>query len=192
MYTGAKSIFKVARRVTIQSGEYAFELDKERKLGMITPVWAPGLPSTPGWTTMRLELVDKSQFNVLKDQLLESRSTVLLFLRKLNKLVVDDGTTFNSTKSITGNIINLTTRITSRGAGEQLVSDRYLRVARDIPAARDDEKRQGQTSTAIILAFPLNPDDEPLSTPSQMVYAFLPLRQAGFRVSLACSIPLQF
>jgi len=182
LYAGAKSIFKVARRVTIRSREYAFELDKERQLGMITPVWVSGLPSTPGWTNMRLELVDKNQFNILKTQLLDIRSTVLLFLRKLNILVVDDGTTFHSTKSVTGSIISLDTRTTASSAWSRLASKRYLRVPHSIAAARDDEKRQGQTSTAIILAFPLGPNDEPLSAPYEMVYAFLPLRQAGFRV----------
>ncbi|KAH7102306.1 hypothetical protein BKA62DRAFT_699996 [Auriculariales sp. MPI-PUGE-AT-0066] len=183
-FIGAKSIFKVAKRVTIQSKGYSFELDRDRLLGMITPYWRTDLGPDSGWTTMRLELIDDEQFSVLQSQLFEIRHTVLLFLRKLAKLTIDDGAIFSASKTLEGNVIQLETTISSAGHRATTTIHRYLRVAQTIAIAEDADKRAGQKHTEIILAFPLNTKNEPISQPGQMVHAFLPLRSVGFRFLL--------
>ncbi|KAH7102352.1 hypothetical protein BKA62DRAFT_769784 [Auriculariales sp. MPI-PUGE-AT-0066] len=182
---GAKSIFKVAKRVTIQSKGYSFELNRDRLLGMITPYWRTDLGPDSGWTTMRLELIDDEQFSVLQSQLFEIRHTVLLFLRKLAKLTIDDGAIFSASKTLKGTLMQLETTISSAGGHRATTTiHRYLRVAQTIAIAEDADKRAGQKNTEIILAFPLNTKNEPISHPGQMVHAFLPLRSVGFRFLL--------
>ncbi|KAH7102353.1 hypothetical protein BKA62DRAFT_700136 [Auriculariales sp. MPI-PUGE-AT-0066] len=160
----AKSVFKVAKRITIQSKGYSFELDRDRLLGTITPVWCADLRGDPGWTTMRLELVDNHQFAILKAQLVKIRQTALLFSRKLARLTIDDGAIFLASKTVDGSLVQLETTIPSAGrrAATTPTFHRYLRVAH-------------------YSSLPLGSTGEPLSEPNRMVHAFFPLRSVGFR-----------
>lgn len=136
---------------------------------------------------MRLELVDTQQFAILQSQLNEIRQSVLLFLRKLARLSIDDGTTFSAIRTSHKNILQLNTQTSASARYPRSITNtvnRYLSVAHTISAAADDEKRSGQTKTEIVLAFPLTSDDQPLSSTTEMVYAFLPLRSVGLRVGV--------
>lgn len=45
-----------------------------------------------------------------------------------------------------------------------------------------DPKREGRSSSEVLLAFPIGPEGEPWIA-AQKVYAFLPIRDYGFKVS---------
>jgi hypothetical protein len=61
---------------------------------------------------------------------------------------------------------------------------RYIVTDHDVSELPTEEKRPGVSKSKIILAFPTN-DGEP---EPQQVYAFLPIRDFGFRVSCRFSI----
>ncbi|KZV84329.1 hypothetical protein EXIGLDRAFT_842290 [Exidia glandulosa HHB12029] len=173
---GAKSMFKVARTVSVHSNGFHFVLDRDQELGMISPQWLSNASNRPGWTLMRLDFCDNQQFTSVKTQLVHVRDSVLLFLDKLSRLTVDDGAPhpFTVSRTVRGNLVTITT------AHDKISHRRYVRVAQTIPAYGSEPKRVGAQSTEIILAFPLNKSGQPLAQ-SQMVHAFLPMRSYGFK-----------
>ncbi|EJD42202.1 hypothetical protein AURDEDRAFT_152983 [Auricularia subglabra TFB-10046 SS5] len=167
---GAKSIFQVARKVFVQSRGYSFVLDRDEELGMISPHWTE-LAVLPGWTRMTLEFCDEKQYYIVKAQLEHVRMTVLLFMRRLAHLHIDDGTVFAASRKIDGDVVT----ITVPGAP----SWNFLRVSQIVPAYPYEPKRAHCVSTEVSLAFPLDQAGQPWIS-WQLVYAFLPLRAAGF------------
>jgi hypothetical protein len=180
---GYKSVFKIADVVWILSGHYSFKFDKIGKLGMIAPIWTK-FPEArlPGFTSMCLQLTRDCDTRELLDELKSMDPRLLIFLRKLRQLnIVDKSGTVSrklsredclSTKE-TGNIIRLL---------DNLDSMSYKIVQYPISGLPSDPKRPGCSESEILLAFPVGEDKEPLIS-SQKVYAFLPIRDYGFKVS---------
>jgi len=179
-YPGAKSMFKVATKVTVQSRGYSFVLDREKELGMISPIWEPrAVPiDREEWTGMNLYFGPNQPFNDLKAQLLEIRDTILLFLPKLSIFKVTiDGSVFSVERGEIDNRVSL--RMT---AGNRSTTKSFMRVAKSIRMQVSDPKREGQADTEVVLAFPLKDDGQPDVTTQPNVHAFLPLRRVGFKV----------
>lgn len=174
---GAKSMFKVANTVAVHSNGFRFILDRDQELGMISPQWVSG-PSLnlSGWTRIHLQFCDNSQYNTVKKQLAEVREHVLLFMRRLSRMTIDDGSglPFSISRVIDGNRLIVTT------VHGKTTYRRYIRIAQTIPAYRLEPKREHAQTTEVVLAFPLDGNDYPLAEP-QMVHAFLPMRSYGFR-----------
>ncbi|EJD42159.1 hypothetical protein AURDEDRAFT_186149 [Auricularia subglabra TFB-10046 SS5] len=172
---GAKAMFKVANKVHVHSLGYHFVLDREAELGMISPQWSSEVLNEPGWTLMRLDFCDGSQFSVVQAQLQHVRDTVLLFMRRLSRFKIDDGEQFSVSRSTDGNICTIRTKI-----GDSVSRKPYLRVSRRVAAFPQEPKRENVDTTEIVLAFPLDEDLRPVIA-KQMVHAFLPMRSVGFK-----------
>jgi len=183
---GAKSMFKVATKVTVQSRGYSFVLDREKELGMISPIWEPrAVPiGREEWTGINLYFGPNKPFDDLKAQLLEIKDTILLFLDKLSVFKVNiDGSIFAVQRGQTGNCMTLRT-----SSGNTSTTKSFVRVAKTIKMQVSDPKREGQVDTEVIFAFPLKDDGQPDVHTLPNVHAFLPLRRVGFKVSTFSSL----
>ncbi|KIW93628.1 uncharacterized protein Z519_06233 [Cladophialophora bantiana CBS 173.52] len=179
---GFKSVFKAADVVWISSNCYTFKFDKKQVLGMIAPIWEPfPEPSTPLMTSMLLQLSpDFDEARLLSD-LREFDPRMLMFLRRLRTVKItirDGGLTWQTTLSKTVSTSHGETAIELNRDGAVM---KYLvssHSARNLPV---EPKRPGASESQILLAFP-DVVDQPLT--SQKVYAFLPVRDYGFKFLL--------
>ncbi len=188
---GFKSVFKVASSVHISSGPWSFRFDSIEPLGMIAPILESFPPEeiVPGQTQMILDLKGKAEAVEIDIDLENIPHQLLIFLRKLRKITIfkplkrkrfmsqrieHDGNTG-------GEIIDLSTGI---GWNSVFVtSQKYIIVRdtqKDLP---DEERRPGVKETEIVLAFPVEDDTTPVIK-SQYTYAYLPIDDYGFKVSI--------
>jgi hypothetical protein len=178
---GFKSVFKIADVVWIQSGHYSFKFDRHTTCGMIAPIWAQfPYESKAGFTSMCLQLASHCDTMELLIDLVYLDSRLLIFLRRLREI--------NITVDETVRKLRREDRITS--AGEELITlqeqdsgGRTYKIihhlAKNLPF---DPKRPDCNQSEILLAFPLDEFNQP-QIESQNVYAFLPIRDYGFKVS---------
>jgi hypothetical protein len=182
---GFKSVFKVSDIVWIRSGHYSFRFDKSQRLGMIAPIWGTfPAKNLPGFTSIILELSTDCDTSELIREIKILDPRLLIFLQKLKRFDItinEDGnlpwqTSLQRRDEPSGNI------------GEQLVtlyqkSNRLLyRIFRlQVTNLPHDPKRSGLRQSELLLAFPLSDSNKP-KIESQNVYAFLPIRDYGFKV----------
>ncbi|KAE8452297.1 hypothetical protein EG329_000997 [Mollisiaceae sp. DMI_Dod_QoI] len=189
---GFKSVFKVAKKVHIQSGPFSFSFEHTKDsgddgLGMITPIdeLYDKLPEGVG-TRLTLTLLDPSSFEQRAKDLRTVPNTLLLFLTKLNALYINIYPQNESSTKLryisptmpdpNMKVITITTTVD----GDSTESSEYFYVAkRRIKNLPHDEARKHTSESTIVLAFPITKDSEPIVN-QQHVYAFLPLRLAGF------------
>ncbi|CZR50455.1 uncharacterized protein PAC_00327 [Phialocephala subalpina] len=180
---GFKSVFKIADFVWIHSGHYSFMFDKNTKLGMITPIWtAFPCPPKAGYTSMYLQLTDDCNVRELLNEIKSLDPRLLIFLRKLREVNI----TFHEEASLTWET-KLTCQNVGTTNGEELVKlhqdedCRLYKIIRhsilDLPP---EPKRPNCYESQIFLAFLLG-EFEGTSMASQNVYAFLPIRDYGFK-----------
>ena len=67
--------------------------------------------------------------------------------------------------------------------GNEVTESRYRVFEKDVHDLPSDDARQSNDSATVVLAFPVDDKYSPLILPREDVFAFLPLRQAGFKVS---------
>jgi hypothetical protein len=182
---GFKSVFKIADVVWIQSGYYSFKFDKYAKLGMIAPIWTP-FPHQrkPGYTSMYLQLAEDCDTSELVNDVKSLDPRLLIFLRKLREISITVEETPASTWKTTLKCQNVETT-----EGEELISllqdedsRSYKIIRHPVSGLPSEPKRPGCHDSEILLAFPLDKFEGPLIA-SQNVYAFLPIRDYGFKVS---------
>jgi hypothetical protein len=181
---GFKSVFKIADVVWIQSGHYSFKFDKYAKLGMIAPIWTP-FPYQPkaGYTSMYLQLAEDCNTSELVNDVKSLDPRLLIFLRKLREInITVQQMPFAMWKT------TLRCQDVEAKEGEELVSllqngdsRSYKIIRHPISGLPPEPKRPDCHESEILLAFPLDKLSEPLIV-SQNVYAFLPIRDYGFKV----------
>jgi hypothetical protein len=161
--------------------------DKNQKLGMIAPIWAD-FPekALQGFTSILLQLSNGYDERELLHEIRSLDARLLVFLRKLRQvnLSIFDGDTQSWTKTLS--------RHDEKCAPNQqyqlmklqnnLNSQRYAITRFSVLDMPSESKRTGCNQTEIILAFPFLDSNEAILEPQQ-VYAFLPIRDYGFKVS---------
>jgi HSP90 family molecular chaperone len=197
---GFKSVFRVAHKVHIQSGffSFAFEYRIERDatgLEMVTPIVQEhaDLPNGVG-TRISLDVLENYDMEDLFQQFEELPSTLLLFLRKLKVLEF-------RLKRSQNHVVKTSYRLESdpdskwltvhKRAGSESTEVRFMTFRETITDMPEDKFRMFKRSedselerisnAEVVLAFPVDEDDEPIIE-DQDVFAFLPLRPAGFKV----------
>lgn len=193
---GFKSIFKVAYKVLIQSNDYTFSFNHRKGdsgMGMICPEWEPDvLPLDQGVTRMTLFLHEDeqtgNQADDIRDQFKDLHEEMLLFLKNLKKITVrnfDDSNHLESTKTyqvISGSDSRKETEVTTERGDKTQSLKSYFHVtkyvATDLP--RSDTRDYAQAE--IVIAFPMTQNSVPIEF-EESVFAFLPLCDAGFKVS---------
>jgi hypothetical protein len=213
---GFKSVFMVAWKALIQSGDFSFHFQHKKGdsgMGMISPVWEDVEGDsddeiTEPLTRITLFLHESMQDDAMettRQQFKEIESTFLMFLRRLKRIDVtmydenDDQISF-TTYSIghqPENRVELKTEILENGETE-LYSKRFhltkhmakgLAKSENRIYSSDETSRRAFETAEVILAFPLDDNDRPIIK-SQQAFAFLPIREMGFSVEWSTSIQI--
>ncbi|KAK1753770.1 hypothetical protein QBC47DRAFT_303960 [Echria macrotheca] len=208
---GFKSVFMAADSVHVQSGHFCFRFDHkagDSGIGMITPIWEDSVPSVGDrCTRITLDLRETGssqdrarRIRDIHEQLDDIHDTILLFMRKIQKLEIrffDQGIgeangpvkviTHSIERSGTGVICRKHTALLGRGAQTDI---RHYHVT-DLPvtglagsqhrASSDSEgPSQVVSRSSVVLAFPLTAESVPVLE-NQWLFAFLPVKQMGFK-----------
>lgn len=207
---GFKSVFMVAWKVYVQSGDFSFYFQHkmgDSGMGMISPIWEDteevlARPLTR--ITLFLhdagsnETLDRQQETALA-QFRELQATFLLFMKNLKRIEVTmydsndvqvSSTTF-SMEHQSRNRVELKRRTTEDGNIREH-RQRY-HITKDTASGLPRSENRTYTATElsneayanadVVLAFPLRPDSVPI-VEAQDVFAFLPIRNMGFPVEL--------
>jgi hypothetical protein len=171
-------------------------------MGMISPIWEDAMDGPPsGITRIRLFLTHNMTHAInqsIMQQIEDIQATHLLFMRNIRCIKItcldDEGvvtsSTRYSTRQITPNRISVTKE--KDGSPEELANYHVTKhIARNL--VRNENRKYSEaeeaartwSSSEVVLAFPL---DDSWSDPvikSQQIFAFLPIRSMGFKVSHA-------
>ena len=205
---GFKSVFMVAWKVHIQSGDFSFYFQHkmgDSGMGMISPIWEDteevlARPLTR--ITLFLhdagsnETLDRQQETAL-EQFRELQATFLLFIKNLQRIEVAmydsndvqiSSTTF-SMEHQSQNRVELERRTTEDGNFRE--HRQHYHIIKDTASGLPKSDNRTYTATElsneayanadVVLAFPLRPDSVPI-VEAQDVFAFLPIRNMGFPV----------
>ncbi|CAF3557216.1 unnamed protein product [Fusarium graminearum] len=196
---GFKSVFMAAWKVHIQSNKFSFSFTHRKGdsgLGMVTPVWEETDEAT-GDSSTRITLLlhtsedpeeDERRRDTIRLQFQDLQHTILLFLRKLRKVRVsfydnDDVQTATTVYSLHGSNPTTIRKETSDGVEERQYHV-TKHVTENIPRSENrtysDERDRADSSTEVVLAFPLTDTGTPI-VENQDVFAFLPMRPMGFK-----------
>ncbi|KAF2970825.1 hypothetical protein GQX73_g2789 [Xylaria multiplex] len=185
---GFKSVFRMANVVWINSQHYSFQFDKHRKLGMITPTWVDfPVPRRDNFTSILLQVPNEDDRKDLAREMKSLTPKCLMFLRRIRQINIridaegDEGyrTSLARNDELSKDRSRRSTRLQH---DDQTLS--YYVIQHDISGLPWEPKRMNQTQSTIELAFPTTIDlDEPVIE-SQQVYAFLPVRDYGFKFLL--------
>lgn len=205
---GFKSVFMVAWKVRIQSGDFSFYFQHkmgDSGMGMISPVWEDtGETLVRPLTRITLflhdggsdELLDRQQEATLQ-QFRELQATFLLFMKNLQRIQVtmyDD-----SDVQISSTAFSMVTHgqnrveVKRRTVVVENIREhaQYYHITKDtasgLPKSENRTYTAGELSNEayanadVVLAFPLTQDSIPI-VEAQDVFAFLPIRNIGFPV----------
>ncbi|KAI0430299.1 hypothetical protein F5Y09DRAFT_233056 [Xylaria sp. FL1042] len=203
---GFKSVFMAAYKVHIQSENFSFSFLHRRGdsgIGMISPIWEEweNRPAT-GITRIKLFLIDtldvetKAAEHPIMQQFREIQETYLLFMKNICCVKVNfvndsdsiiSSAVYSIRHSLNGNrasLIRLIDQETERINNYHVTRHFARGLPRNENREYSDAEQATQTwsSSEVVLAFPL--DDEgrvPEEVASQQVFAFLPIRNMGFK-----------
>lgn len=190
---GFKSVFKVARKVTIHSGPFCFAFEYDTGLdasglGLVTPLSVPyeALPMGVG-TRMTLDLTSTAAKdpNHLVD-ILQVPDTILLFLTKLKELRIVNSTVPDKPHSTTysksgtvGEKVRLCKETISHEQHE--TAETYVYVFDKVVRELEESESRPESTGKVAVAFPVDADDVPIAA-RQHVSAYLPVNEVGFKV----------
>ena len=170
----------VANKVQIYSNgfQFGFNYDKSNPVTMIIPEWINEIPDFVDPTQTNIVLYLKPEIrNEISKYIEEIHPSLLLFLRKLKVIEVEEKDE-NKVKRM---------ELHERdGIVEVIYNGRksYWKVIKklfEVPQDIDEERRRDVSETEIILAFPLKEDFSPDTPNEQFVFAYLPVRNYGFK-----------
>jgi len=190
---GFKSVFRVARKVHIQSEPYSFAFiydDDDSGLGMVTPLNEPYLPIRDGvQTQMILHFRDRRTREQVLDEFLHHLPlTILLFLKQLKRVTLDIKVPEHASQRISYSVLPTDSsptknRVIIRKVDGNSSSDYEFWVKKqqvyDMPP---HSARKNISQAEVVLAFPLL--DEVPVIESQWISAYLPMRKETFKVRL--------
>lgn len=186
---GFKSVFTVSDAPEIHSNNFHFKFDRTVEgnlLGYVVPHWCESPADVRSEsTTIILPAAKGYEFGA--DTLVDIDARLLLFLNKLRELTLD-----HNGKRVTyrrGDNGEKSTLSTTRGAeGDDPLSDitHYVRAELTFPMKDRyvDEKRPEIEQSTVVLAFPTDDSGAARPESTSHVFAFLPIRQMGFKFSI--------
>ncbi|OCK73843.1 hypothetical protein K432DRAFT_364328 [Lepidopterella palustris CBS 459.81] len=206
---GFKSVFMAAWKVHIQSADFSFYFQHrhgDSGMGMISPVWQePEEDLASPLTRITLFLHEsgdaamlQAQRETIFQQFRELHDTVLLFLKNLEQIDVkfyDDGGSCTSSTSYSIQVLqDSTNRLclqkVSITNGNTEESKKYFHVTKHIATnlAKNENRTYSEAqeimrayaTAEVVLAFPLTESSVPIIE-SQETFAFLPVRNVGFK-----------
>ena len=181
---GFKSVFAVSDAPEIHSNGFHFRfnrIDPDNLLGYIVPEWhEPETELKNGETTIILPARKGFPFN--EETFKDFDSRLLLFLAKLREINIKQGEDkFSYIKQSRGENTILTSRTLVSGVKKE-TEHQYLIVSNPVDmSVINEESRVGIKSSEIILAFSLDENGEAKSVNDEKVFAYLPIRNFGFK-----------
>ncbi|KAJ3036370.1 hypothetical protein HDV00_002786 [Rhizophlyctis rosea] len=181
---GFKSVFTVASQVYIYSNNYVFRFDDTKPLGMIAPEWVDTFPvlPPPGMTSFYLRFRKGVNRDSLQQQILQIHPNLLLFLRTVRELELHIGDYRMAMRRTVEGDDCVISKVVVTGTGKPSTTIETFKVQRftvDMSALKE-HKREGISSTELVLAFP-HKEGKPMLEATCSVFAFLPLRPYGFK-----------
>lgn len=183
---GFKSVFKVADAVWISSLQYTFKLDKREQLGMISPVWVEyPVPTSPEYTSFFLQLSDDYDEEELVQAIMNFDAAIMIFLRRLRvinfQITKADGTEWTRKVYRTEYYDENSQHVVVLHSGDTDL--RYISTTLEVKDLPQDSQRPGTSCSQLQLAFPVTDFPKEPNYGSENVYAFLPVRNYGFKVT---------
>lgn len=206
---GFKSVFMAAWKVDIQSGDLSFYFkhrNQDKGLGMIHPVWLKPTEKLPRpLTRMTLWLHEDggeeqrtSRSETIRQQFKDLDSNLLLFMAKLKEIRVSyfdnngnqESSTVFSIRDTGNNLVTVTKSVVKGSEDKATESQVYYLVKHTVgnleknenrSYSADEEQTSAYATAKVVLGFPLNADSVPIDQ-HQKVFAFLPMREKGFKV----------
>jgi hypothetical protein len=184
---GFKSVFTATDRPEIHSNGFHFRFDRAdltHVLGYVVPHWCGDASYPRDRTTIVLPAKEGSHFT--GDKLAELTDELLLFLGKLRTIIIADDTArakrVYKRRDDLG-IVTLTSEAFEAASDVSTVSRRKFRYVRHTYLTTNikEEKRQDVEEAAVVLAFPIADDGIASADSTQNLFAFLPVRDYGFR-----------
>lgn len=185
---GFKSVFAISDLPEIHSNDFHFYFDTtaDDLLGYVVPIWLDGFERQEG---TKIVLPAKLNHPFTSSTLSELSAQLLLFLRKLRRLEVRNAisqSAFIAERMDQGHRLTLTStnHSLSNDVQKRTVAT-YLRVEHILATGDlEEEKRPDIQQTQVILAFPLNGDGTARADMTHPVFAYLPVRDVGFKFVL--------
>lgn len=185
---GFKSVFKVADVVRVASGCYEFMFNRCNTIGMMLPIPSnfPSDDRINDHTQFLLELKRNEDYEQIRGDLKELGPETLIFLRKLTQLDVSingERKTYQLRADHSNSNFGGETATISEVTGQQTKIMEYMierQTVRDLPP---DARREAVATSEVVVAFAVKDRSTPIVTPQQ-VFAFLPIQNYGFPVSL--------
>lgn len=185
---GFKSVFTVSDAPEIHSNGFHFKFDRTVEgnlLGYIVPLWCePPTDALPDCTTIVLPAAKNYEFDA--DTLVDLDARLLLFLNKLCQLtLVLNGQQVTYSREDKDQLSCLSAIRDSEGEEPHSEEMHYVRAALTFRMDQfADEKRPGTEQSTVVLAFPVDAEGAAKPEPNSHVFAFLPVRQMGFKFSI--------
>ena len=186
---GFKSVFTVSEAPEIHSNGFHFKFDRTVEgnlLGYVVPHWCEHpVDVQPNCTTIILPATKTYEFSA--DTLLDLDACLLLFLNKLRQLtLLHNGQCVTFRREDKGGLSSLSATSESEGSEPLLEDMHYVRAEQTFIMKGEfaDEKRIGIDRSTVILAFPVDKTGAAKPEPASNVFAFLPIRQMGFKFSI--------
>ncbi|KAI1735424.1 hypothetical protein F4680DRAFT_435200 [Xylaria scruposa] len=185
---GFKSVFRMANVVWIHSYNYSFLFDRREKLGMITPKW-DDFPAKrrQNFTSILLQVPKDEDQKELVREMKSLTPKCLMFLRRIRQINIQidgwKGDGYRASLLRKDELSRDESRRNTTLHHNDLVLSYYV-IQHNVYGLPLEPKRINRTESTIELAFPTTADcDEPVIEPQQ-VYAFLPIRDYGFKFLL--------
>ncbi|KAI1342846.1 hypothetical protein F5Y15DRAFT_412522 [Xylariaceae sp. FL0016] len=207
---GFKSVFMVASKVHIHSGDFSFSFrhkNGESGMGMISPIWEEtGEDLSRPLTRFTLDLHDTGDADILRKthesiqtQFEKLQDTILLFLKNIRRIHVafhndlqeeTSSTTYSVEYPQTNHAILRRKRL-SDGKTQEDAKRFHVTTHEASNLAKNENRTYSKVEEAtraysrsqITLAFPLSDNFTPIIEP-QYLFAFLPVRPVGFNFLL--------
>jgi len=194
---GFKSVFKVSESPEIYSNGFSFRFKsgkrKRNPLAYILPEWIDDIPDyvDPRYTNIVLPYKG-SKPDEFRKQLDQLHPNLLLFLKKLAKIVIyDDSSNIKRIleKKVLKEGVVKVSEYKERN-GSILESNEYYYLLRPFvypvfsKALVGSEERKGLKSTEIIIGFPIHKNNGRFSLITNedcFLYSYLPIKDVGFR-----------
>jgi hypothetical protein len=179
-------VFTVCNAPEIHSNGFHFRFDRtdERNLlGYVVPHWCePPTEVRSECTTIILPAATPYEFDA--ETLVDLDARLLLFLNKLRQLTLEQaGTRVTYRRQDEEEVSHLTAERESPESNPVFEEMRYVRASLTFPMKDQfaDEKRPGIERSTVVLAFPVDATGAAKPEPASYVFAFLPIRQMGFK-----------
>jgi len=177
---GFKSVFMISDKPQIYSSgfQFGFKRDEQNPVSIIIPHWIDEVPESvdPGLTNIVLPLKPEAESDA-GQHVSQIDPSLLLFLRKIRTIEIEDEDE-HKLEIVERHDHGAEVEITH---GSKTSRWRVVRKGLERPVQLVEDRRKDIHETEVVLAFPIGEDGTADASAEQSVFAFLPVREYGFK-----------